>query len=83
MGEEPIPKGNHKSGPHVKGDGAARLRDSKAAQKSVLKFQVKLDFNLTLPFLELCSKGRTLLMTIKQHIKTEASISITECTRSR
>jgi len=33
-------------------------------------------------FLELCFKAGMLLLTI-QHIKTEASISITECTRSR
>lgn len=40
--------GNYRSGSQVKGDGAACLRDSKGAQKSMLKFQCKLDFNLTL-----------------------------------
>lgn len=51
MGEELELKGNYKSRSQVTGDGAACLRESKAAQKSMFKFQFKHYFNLILPFL--------------------------------
>lgn len=46
MGEELKSIGNYKS--RSQGDAAARLRDGKAAKKSMFKFQFKLDFNLSL-----------------------------------
>lgn len=48
MGEELKSIGNYKSRSQKKGDAAACLRDSKAAQRAMFKFQFQLDFNLTL-----------------------------------